>query len=133
IFDLTAKTYRIGPTILQLASTLMSEDNRLILARDKLKGFAEKYEATLCVWRRISPLKNVLVDIHHGSSAMRIQISIGQTLPALLGSTGRSMATQMGMSKSEIKREFKKLRWFNPPPFEEFWNDALEGQKNGWS
>ena len=133
LFDQTTKTYKIGPAILQIASTLMSEGNRLMAARPILAEFANKHHVSICVWRRVSPLRNVLVDLHHGSSTLRIDIALGQSLPTLLGSTGRAMALHLGLTKEALRKEVEQLRWYRKPSFEEYWKDAQLAHKRGWA
>lgn len=133
IFDSVTKTYKVGPGMLQLVSPVMSEESRLQAARPMLQRFARDKHATICMWRRTSPLRNVLIAVEHGEGALRIHLPMGQSLPVLLGSTGRAMAMHMGMTKSQLRAEFKKLRWFQAPSFESFYADALLAQERGWA
>ncbi len=132
-FDPTGKTYKLGPGILQIASNILSEESRLAAARPFLQAFADAHHATVCIWRRVSFDRNMLVAAVHARGTVRIHLTIGQGLPVLLGSTGRVMAPRLGLSKSQVRKEFKKLRWFNPPTFDDYWRDAEEAQVRGWA
>jgi DNA-binding IclR family transcriptional regulator len=132
-FDQVAKTYKIGPGMLQFVSTVMSEDNRLLAAKPSLQEFAKKHHATICVWRRASAWRNVLVAVEYSDAPLRIHLPIGQSFPVLLGSTGRVMISHLGLTKKEAKAEFRKLRWFRAPDFEEFWADAQQAPRTGWA
>jgi DNA-binding IclR family transcriptional regulator len=133
LFDEVSKTYRIGPGVLQFVSNLMSDENRILAAGTMLHQYAREHQVTVCMWRRTSPLRNILVAAENGGGAVRIQIPLGQSLPVLLGSTGRVMAMHLRLSKSEVRAEFEKLRWFNAPRFSEFWRDAVEAYERGWA
>lgn len=132
-FDSMTKTYKIGVGVLSLASNAISEENRLAAARPHIQGFAAKSGTTACLWRRLSPDRNILIACEHSPGNVRIDLQVGQSLPALLGSTGRIMATKLGLTKAQVRAEFRKLRWFNAPDFESFWQSAKEAEKIGWS
>ena len=133
VFDRTSKTYKIGPGILQLASSVMTEDTRLAAARPILQDFARDHQVTVCMWRRVSRLRNVLVATEYAEGAVRIHLSLGQSLPVMLGSTGRAMAFHLGLSKRELRAEFNKLRWYSAPKFDDFMKDAEAAYARGWA
>ena len=132
-FDPVAKTYKTGMGVLQLVSNMMSEDNRLAAARPHLQQFAKQHNVTVCVWRRMSVDRNLLVAVEHARGAVRIHLQLGQSLPVLLGSTGRVMLPHLGLDRAQSRAEFKKLSWFNAPSFDDYYRDAMESSSRGWA
>lgn len=133
VFDPVAKTYKIGSGILRLASSAISEESRLDATRPYLQRYAQENGVTVCVWRRIASDRIMLVAIEHTRNNIRIHLELGQRLPILLGSTGRIMATHLGLSKAEVRAQLRQLRWFKPPNFEEYWSAAVAARDTGWA
>jgi DNA-binding IclR family transcriptional regulator len=132
-FEPVGKTYKPGMELLKLASSIATEDNRLMASRPLLHRYAERHGVTICIWRRTSLTRNSLVAIEHPSGTLRIHLQIGQHLPVLLGSAGRVMATRLNLTKAQIRKEFKEVRWFRAPDFEAFWSDAQAAAERGWA
>lgn len=132
-FDSDRKTYSIDVGFLNIAAGAMSEADRIAAALIKMKPYAERYRSTVCLWKRYSADRNILVGSEHGGQGVRIHMEVGHKLPVLLGSTGRVMLPYLNVPRSELRRQFKSLRWFRPPTFEQFLEDAAEAEMRGWA
>lgn len=131
-FDTTRKTYQIGIGIMKIAAGAISEEGRLAAARPLIRKYAERHNSTVCIWRRMSADRNILVATEHPGGVLRITMEVGQKMPVLLGSTGRVMLHHLGLSKAELRAEFKKLRWHRQPSFESFLEGAREAKEHGY-
>lgn len=131
-FDPLRKTYEIGLGIMKIAGGAISEESRLAAARPLTHRYAVEHNATVCIWRRLSVERNILISTEHPETPLRIYLEPGQRLPVLLGSTGRAMAPHLGLTTSALRREFKKLRWHRPPSIESYLNDIEEARRTGW-
>jgi DNA-binding IclR family transcriptional regulator len=132
-FDANSKAYKIGLELGKLAGNALQQGERLSAARPHLHAFAEQFGVTMALWRRIGNDRMVLSIVEHSSSALSIAMREGQRLPLLLGSTGRIVASHLGLTKREVQKEFKSLRWSRPLSFETFWADAERAAEIGWA
>jgi DNA-binding IclR family transcriptional regulator len=132
-FDAQRKTYEIGLGIMKIAAGAISEEARLAAARPLAHEYAVEHNATVCIWRRLTVERNVLIATEHPDTPLRIHMEVGQRLPVLLGSTGRAMAAHLGLSVGALRKEFKKLRWHNPPSIEDYLRDIEEARATGWA
>ncbi|MDE8654516.1 IclR family transcriptional regulator [Novosphingobium album (ex Liu et al. 2023)] len=132
-FDNVAKTYGIGLELGKLAGTALQQGERLSAARPLLHDFAEEFGVTMALWRRVGSDRMVLTIVEHSSSALSIVMREGQRLPVLLGSSGRVVATHLGLTKRQVQKEFKSLRWASPLSFETFWEEAERATEVGWA
>ncbi|WP_404478879.1 IclR family transcriptional regulator [Novosphingobium sp. BL-52-GroH] len=130
-FDQAGKTYKRGAGLLGLTAGMMSQEGRILAARERLAEFAREQNATVALWERVSLDRNVLVATEHGSGNVRIYLQVQDRFPVLLGSTGRLLATRLGLSKAEIRRRYAETRWFNKPEFESYWDDAVKAADTG--
>lgn len=132
-FDSDRKTYCIDVGFLNIVSGAMSEADRIAAALSKMKPYAERYSSTVCLWKRFSADRNIMVGSEHGGRGVRIHMDVGHKLPVLLGSTGRAMLPYLNLPKSEVRRQFRALRWFCAPTLGQFLQDAAEARKRGWA
>lgn len=131
-FNARAKSYSVGLGMLKLVKNVYAEDQHVAAAAPLLRELAEELDITLCLWRRESD-RITLVAVEHNSGDLRVHIRMGQRLPMLIGSTGRALAMHTGASKSELRAQFKLLRWSRSLPFETYWREANEADKRGWA
>lgn len=130
-FDRVGKTYSIGFGLAKLIKTIPLNDH-IQAARPHIHDLAEAYGLTICLWHRVGDrITSILVE--PSVADLRIHLRLGQRLPALLGSTGRVLATRMGLSKKEVRSKFTALRWATPIPFETYWKQAQEADKRGFA
>lgn len=132
-FDQAGKTYKRGAGLLGLTAGMMSQEGRMQAARERLAEFAREHNATIILWERVSLDRNVLVATEHGSGNVRIFLQVQDRFPVLLGSTGRLLATRLGLPKAKIRKRFAETRWFNKPDFDTYWAEAVEAAEKGYA
>lgn len=131
-FNERAKNYSIGLGMMRLVKNAFTEDHHVTAAAPLLRDLAEELDVTLCLWRREGN-RITLVAVEHNSGDLRVHIRRGQRLPMLIGSTGRALAMHLGLTKTELRQQFKLLRWGRAPSFETYWREAGEAEKRGWA
>jgi len=132
-FDKRAKTYEVGLGVTKLAEAEQGERQSLEALKPEFRSLAERYGATIMLWRRSGEDRMLLVSVENCSGKVQIHLPTGQRLPLLLGATGRAAASHLGLTKAEIKQKFQSLRWSRPLPFEQYWRDVCVAAKRGWA
>ena len=132
-FDSVSKTYRPGLGLLKLVGSSLREGQRLETARPLLHDLAERFSVTATLWRRIGDDRIVLVAVEQSPGDLRIHMSTGQRLPFLMGATGRLVAADLGLTKTEAAAGFRSLRWARPITFETYWKEVQESRERGWA
>lgn len=132
-FDPASKSYGVGLALLKLARRATSEGDYLAAAAAPMHEVADRFSATITLWRRLGADRIMLVLAEHSSRDLGIQIRTGQRLPILLGATGRIMAPHLGLSDEELRAQFDRLRWAQPISFEEFRQGVEEASERGWA
>lgn len=131
-FDPAAKTYALGLGLLELASPLHGR-GRTELIRPLLERLALDYDALVALWEVTEDERIVLVDRVHGYGAVRIEMRVGQRVPAFAGAIGRCVAAIVGLSPGELRRRFEMLRWGVPIAFEDYLADVERARENGFA
>lgn len=132
-FDDAGKTYQVGVGLRQLAGGALSERKKMAKARQYLHNFAETHGVTATLWRATGSDRMILDIVEYSPEVMRVHMPTGQRLPIMMGATGRSILKKSGISKSEAKKRFRKLRWARALSFEEYWRDAEHAATAGWA
>lgn len=132
-FDQVSKTYRPGVGLLKLVDNTLSEGQRLELTKPLLHELAERFSVTATLWRRIGRDRIVLVAVEQSPSELRIHMSPGQRLPFLMGATGRLVAADLGLNKTQTAAAFRSLRWARPIAFEAYWEEVQLAKARGWA
>jgi DNA-binding IclR family transcriptional regulator len=132
-FDTVSKTYRPGMGLLKLVGNSLREGQRLEMARPVMHALAERFSVTATLWRRIGDDRIVLVAVEHSPSDLRIHMTTGQRLPFLMGATGRLVAADLDLGKSEAAAGFRSLRWARPITFEAYWKELQQAKERGWA
>lgn len=130
-FDPATKSYAVGLGVLEVASNLRGRSH-IELIRPLLEGMARDYDALVALWE----LRNdrfVLVDRMQGGGAVRIEMRIGQRIPALAGAIGRCYAAAANLPEEELLSKFEGLRWQNPVSFEEYLADVEKTRLDGYA
>lgn len=132
-FDAVSKTYRTGVGMLKLVDSSLSEGQRLEMGKPLLHELAEKFSVTATLWRRIGSDRIVLVAVEHSPSDLRIHMSPGQRLPFLMGATGRLVAGDLGLTKTQAASAFRSLRWARPITFDAYWEEVQLAKERGYA
>ena len=115
-FDATAKTYRLGLGVVELASGLIC-GNVADLVRPELERLAAGHNALFALWRVTEGDRIVLVERVAAPSALRPEMRVGLRMPAVSGAVGRCVAAARGLDEAALGRAFAGVRWQRAPSF----------------
>lgn len=130
-FDPEAKTYSLGLGLTYLARSVTAGEARM--AEPMMERVAREYGITVSLWRRVAQDRMMLTCIVESPTHFRIRMNVGQRLPLLHGSMGRLMALHAGLSKSELRQQFRAVRWATPLSFQAFMEQAEDARERGWA
>lgn len=133
VFHESTKTYSIGLGLLALAKGALEEVSYIAMIRPHLREIAAKHGVTCTLWHVTSGERVVLVDRADNDAAIRVHMSIGQRLPMYIAALGRCMAAHSGLTTSELRSRFAKLRWEDKLTFETYIADVEEARKRGYA
>lgn len=133
IFDPATKKYSPGLGVLALAHAALKQDGPIRLLHPQIEQIAKTHNVTAMLWQLTSPDRAMVVDLAEASTPLRVQFTVGQRLPSLIGALGRCFAGHLNLSKAEVKVMFKELRWQNPPTFEQYWAEVEEARRAGFA
>lgn len=131
-FDHHTKLYTLGAGLVAIARNALDPDNAFEIVRARLENLSEAWGMTAGLWRSHSE-RILLVGYVAGARMMRIQMTVGQRLPKLIGSVGRCMAAASSLDRDALEDRFNRMRWENAPSFEEYFEQVQQAQRQGWS
>jgi DNA-binding IclR family transcriptional regulator len=132
-FDQQTKNYTIGQGLGLLAHRALGPQNVYPLCSPLLEDSARRYQATMGMLRLDASDHLILLGFVESVSAIRIQMTVGQRLPFLLGADGRCVAAALNLSPTAIEAGLRKLRWQSPPTLEKYLEDVTETKARGWA
>lgn len=133
IFDSATKKYSPGLGVLALAHAALKQDGPIRLLHPRIEQIAKTHNVTAMLWQLTSPDRAMVIDLAEASTPLRVQFTVGQRLPSMIGALGRCFAGHLNLSKTEIKVMFKELRWQNAPTFEQYWSDVEDARRTGFA
>lgn len=132
-FSTRSKTYTPGLGLAKLVGHLVTQGQRLDVARPLMQDFAARYRVTVTLWRQMDDKRIVLVSSEASPTDLRIDMAVGQRLPILMGASGRLFAADMNLAKTQIKAIFERIRWARPLGFDDYMAQVQHARKHGWA
>jgi len=133
LFDPATKTYSLGLGLVELAKGALRQNAYARMLRPALEAVALAHGVTATLWQRIEEDRVVLVDYVEAASAIRINMNIGQRLPATIAALGRCIAAHSNMPKAHLRKLFSNLRWQDPPSFGTYLAEVEAARRNGYA
>ena len=106
-FNPLSKMYSAGLGLAKLVDQLITQGQRIELAKPFMEELAAKFHVTVTLWRRMGTDRIVLVSSEASPTDLRIDMPTGQRLPLLMGASGRLFAGQLGLSESEARQRIR--------------------------
>ena len=132
-FDPATKRYSLGSGVLSLARHWLQRDPFATLAQPLIERIASEHGVT-CVAVEIAGLDRITaVAVAGGPGNFRLTTEVGSRFPALISATGRCIAAFGGYDLARIQARFDKLKWDNPPAFEEWLEQVEETRMLGYA
>lgn len=132
-FNPLSKRYSAGLGLARLVEQLVTQGQRVQLAKPLLQDLAARLRVTVTLWRRIGPDRIVIVSSAASPADVRIDMAEGQRLPLLMGASGRLFATQIEFDTPEVRAGYEKIRWAQPLPFETYKEEVKQAVSRGWA
>jgi len=131
--DSASKLYTLDAGILPLAQRLMQRDDFSRRVGAYLDDIAAGFGVT-AVGVRVAGLRQMVVlALSQPPAVFRLQVDIGSHFPSLISATGRCYAAFGGAAPGELRRAFVRLKWDDPPGYEEWMSEVAEARRTGFS
>jgi len=138
-FNELTKRYSLGPGALDLARLALDGNRTFNRIRSLIADVSDEFGGTTQLWKLKSDEERlILVGLVESRAIMRIQVSVGQRIPALSGAAGRYYAGHLLQSNREkdrdrVRQRFERVRWEDGMDFEKFSKEAKASVKRGWA
>lgn len=132
-FDSHTKQYSIGIGILPLARAALQHNTFSSVVQPHLTALSNRFDVTSIATQLAEPRQMVVVALAQSSIPFRLQVDLGSRFPALISATGRLLAAFNGLTESTLRSEFKKLKWDDPPTFEDWSLQVAEARERGYA
>lgn len=129
-FDETAKTYRPGYRLLDLAAPLLGAAPADLL-RPLLEALAADHGVAVALWQVTPGERIVLIDRFAAAGTVQAVIAPDSRLPAFAGAVGRVYAARSGHDRAAARRGYHTVRWQDPPGFDDYWRDVERARTTG--
>ena len=123
-FDVNRKTYRMGAGLLTLAKEALGTNNFSRVAQPHLDRLALTHGVLAIAGEIDNRDRLVVLSVARADNFVSLHVNVGSRFPALTAATGRLVAAELNLSKEELRRRFKDLRWERPPLFAEWYNQV---------
>ncbi|RNL62433.1 IclR family transcriptional regulator [Nocardioides marmoriginsengisoli] len=134
-YDERMRTYRLGPTLLELGAAASGQYGELALARRYLGELIEKVQATIVIYRRVGLEEISLLDKMERPNRVRITLQPGERIPIQGGSFGRAfLAYESPESLEQVLRH--GLQAFTPKSVTDvqaFRDELGRVRERGWA
>lgn len=132
-FNPMTKMYSAGLGLARLVEQLVTQGQRMELAKPVMQELAARFHVTITLWRRLGLDRIVLISSETSPTDLRIDMASGQRLPILMGASGRLFAEQLGLTEDQMRAEFDQIRWMKPLTFETYMRDVNRARRRGWA
>lgn len=132
-FDPDTKRYSLEAGVLTLARQWLRRDQFSDLAQPVLDRMSQTFGLTM-LGVQIFGLDHIVVTaMSQSSQNFQLSTQVGSRFPALISATGRCIAAFGSYPESALKAQFERLRWDEPPTFEEWKAQVAEARTQGYA
>jgi DNA-binding IclR family transcriptional regulator len=119
-FDSDTKRYSLEAGVLTLARHWLRRNQFTDLAQPVLDRISQGFDATVLGVHIVGLDHIIVVAVSQSGQNFHLSTQIGSRFPALISATGRCIAAFGDHSEAELESRFRKLRWDEPPTFDEW-------------
>ncbi len=123
-FDSERKTYRTSIGLLSLVRNSLASSGFQHAVQAQLDRLSSRHHLTALAVELDNFERMVVVAISRANNIVSLHVDVGSRFPSMISATGRCVAAESGLSKSELKTRFKRLRWESAPRFEEWYTEV---------
>lgn len=129
-FDADTKRYALEAGVLTLARQWLRRDRFADLAQPVIDRLAQGFGVTV-LGVQIIGLDRIVTIAAAQAGGFQPNVQVGSRFPALISATGRAIAAFGDYPQEELKTRFEKLRWEDPPGFDEWRAQVDETRRTG--
>lgn len=129
-FDPDTKRYALEAGVLTLARQWLRRSRFADLVQPALDKLAQGFGVTV-LGVQIIGLDRIITVAAAQSAGFQLNVQVGSRFPALISATGRAIAAFGDYPEEELKARFDKLRWEEPPSFDEWKRQVAESRRSG--
>lgn len=131
--DAATKRYTLGVGVLSLARSVAEHNPFHTLAQPVLDRIAEDWNVTT-IGVKVAGIDDLVVlALARSRSPFSFYVEVGSRFPALTSATGRLVAAHAALSEADLLKQFKQLRWDNPPDFAQWHKEVAAARRQGFS
>src|SRR5262249_28579311 len=130
-FDPDTKRYALEAGVLTLARQWLRRNQFNDLAQPMLDRLAQAHGVTLLGVQLVGLDHMVVVATARAGSSFQLSAEVGSRFPALISATGRCVAAFGDYSDAQLETRFRKLRWDEPPSFDDWLEQVRETRTRG--
>lgn len=131
--DAATKRYTLGVGVLSLARSVAENNPFHTLAQPVLDRIAEDWNVTT-IGVKVAGIEDLVVlALARSRSPFSFYVEVGSRFPALTSATGRLVAAYAALSDAELLKQFRPLRWDNPPEFAQWRKEVVAAGRQGFS
>ena len=130
-FDPDTKRYALEAGVLTLARQCLRRNQFPDLAQPVLDRLSQQFGVTMLGVQIFGLDHIVAVAVSQGSS-FQLAVQVGSSFPALISATGRCIAAFGNYGRGDLEARIQKLRWEEPPSFEDWLQQVEETRRQGF-
>jgi DNA-binding IclR family transcriptional regulator len=132
-FDPDTKRYSLEAGVLTLARHWLRRNRFNDIAQPALDRISQTFDVTVLGVHIVGLDHIIVVTVSQSGQNFQLSTQIGSRFPALISATGRCIAAFGDHSEAELESRFKKLRWDEPPTFEEWKMQVKQTRSQGFA
>jgi DNA-binding IclR family transcriptional regulator len=130
-FDPETKRYALEAGILTLARQWLRRNQFPDLVQPALDRLAQTFGVTM-LGVQILGLDHIVTVAVSQSGGFQLSVQVGSRFPALISATGRCIAAFGHYAEEDIRPRFDKLRWEEPPTFDDWQAQVAQTRAQGF-
>jgi len=132
-FDCDTKRYSLEAGVLTLARHWLRRNQFTDLAQPVLDDIGQAFDVTVLGVHIVGLDHIIVVAASQSGQNFQLSAQIGSRFPALISATGRCIAAFGDHSEAELASRFRKLRWDEPPTFDEWKAQVRQTRVQGFA
>lgn len=132
-FDPDTKRYSLEAGILTLARQWLRRSQFADLAQPLLDRLGRAFDVTMLGVQIIGIDHMIVVALSQSEQNFQLSAQIGSRFPALISATGRCIAAFGDYPRAALETRFRKLRWEEPPSFEQWMAEVDQARARGFA